>query len=295
VGTPAISPAGGLFSGSTTIQISTSTPGAAIHYTLDGSEPTTLSGVYDGAFEIAETTTVKAQAFLEGYEDSAIATAGFVRAEDSPVVAAGGLLQWLRADAGIATNPGGWVTEWADQSGRGNHAYQTAGTAAPRLVRDGANGLPLLRFDGGDTIRFTTQLTTVRTVFWVVSTAEVAGGALSRRSLLGDDASAYAFFGGHGSPGTIWDNSAAGEVKNGLTAVNGVVVPGTATLRPASLSVVSLVTTGDMYAQKFGEAYQSQPWLGDLAELIVYERALPDTERRQVEDYLNAKYRLFIR
>jgi hypothetical protein len=50
-----------------------------------------------------------------------------------------------------------------------------------------------------------------------------------------------------------------------------------------------------MYAQKFGEAYQSQPWLGDLAELIVYERALPDTERRQVEDYLNAKYRLFIR
>ena len=69
----------------------------------------------------------------------------------------------------------------------GNHGYQANGTAAPRLVRDGANGLPVLRFDGGDTVRFTTRLTTIRTVFWVVSTAEVAGGSNASRSLLGDD------------------------------------------------------------------------------------------------------------
>ena len=188
VGTPAISPAGGVFSGSTTVQISTSTPGAAIHYTVDGSEPTSLSEPYAGPFELTQTTTVKARAFLEGYEDSAVATASFVRAEDSPVVAADGLALWLRADAGIATNAGDWVTEWADQSGRGNHGHQTNGTTAPRLVRDGANGMPLLRFDGGDTVRFTTRLTTIRTVFWVVSTAEVPGGGSANRSLLGDDA-----------------------------------------------------------------------------------------------------------
>jgi hypothetical protein len=77
--------------------------------------------------------------------------------------------------------------------------------------------------------------------------------------------------------------------------VNGVAVPGLATARPTSLSVVSLVTTGNMFAQKFGEAYQSQPWLGDLAELIVWDQALNETDRRRVEDYLNAKYRLFVR
>ena len=101
-------------------------------------------------------------------------------------MAADGLALWLRADAGIATNAGDWVTQWADQSGRDNHGYQPNGTSAPLLVRDGPNGLPVLRFDGGDTVRFTTRLTTVRTVFWVVSTAEVPGGANANRSLLGD-------------------------------------------------------------------------------------------------------------
>ena len=56
-----------------------------------------------------------------------------------------------------------------------------------------------------------------------------------------------------------------------------------------------MVTTGNVSAQKFGDANSSEPWLGDLAELIVYDRALTETERKQVEDYLNAKYRLFIR
>jgi hypothetical protein len=290
VGTPAITPAGGVFSGSTTVQIATSTPGAVIHYTLDGSEPTSLSEPYAGPFEITETTTVKARAFLEGYEDSAVATASFVRAEDSPVVAADGLALWLRADAGIATNAGDWVTQWADQSGRDNHGYQSDGTLAPLLVRDGANGLPVLRFDGGDTVRFTTRMSTIRTVFWVVSTAEVVGGASSRRSLLGDDSFSWAFAGGSGAPGAIWDGFALAAVKDGLTSVNGVAVAGTTTARPTSLSVVSLVTTGDAYAQKFGAAYQSLPWLGDLAELIVYDRALTSSERKGVEDYLLSKY-----
>ena len=45
-----------------------------------------------------------------------------------------------------------------------------------------------MRFDGADdTVRFTTRLTTIRTVFWVVSTAEVAAGSNATRSLLGDD------------------------------------------------------------------------------------------------------------
>ena len=79
-------------------------------------------------------------------------------------------------------------------------------------------------------------------------------------------------------------------MRDGLTSVNGVAVPGTTTPRPTSLSVVSVVTTGNVPAQKFGEANSSQPWLGDLAELIVYDRALTAAERKGVEDYLLAKY-----
>ena len=58
--------------------------------------------------------------------------------------------------------------------------------------------------------------------------------------------------------------------------------------------MVSLVTTGNVSAQKFGEAYGSSPWLGDLAELIVYDRALTPVERKEVEDYLAQKYAAYV-
>ena len=159
-----------------------------------------------------------------------------------------------------------------------------------------ANGLPVMRFDGGDTVRFTTRLTTIRTVFWVVSTAEVAGGSNCEPQPAGGRLRAYRMARGlRGAGDDLGRRTRRPAVRDGLTSVNGVAVPGTTTPRPTSLSVVSVVTTGNVSAQKFGEANSSQPWLGDLAELIVYDRALTETERKQVEDYLNAKYRLFIR
>jgi hypothetical protein len=288
--TPAISPAGGVFTGSTTVQLSTTTPQAEIHYTLDGSEPTLTSDLYTAALVIDETTTIKARAFdPDGvYLDSATATATFVRADQSPVVATSPVL-WLRADAGIATNGGGGVTDWLDQSGHGNDASQSNGVKVPELVPDALNHLPVVRFDGGDTVQFTNRLTSVRTVFWVVSESPDAAGASTERSLLGDYNSVY-FRGGSGDPGAIWGGGASSQVKQGQTRVNGVPVDGTATPRPRQMSVVSLVTTGNATADRFGEAYYSVPWWGDLAELIVYDRALDPGERKAVEDYLLAKY-----
>ena len=259
-----ISPAGGVFAEPVTVALRTQTAGAEIRYTLDGAEPTLESAVYEAPFLVSATLTVKARAWKDGLLESATAVAGFTRESEATPKQVAGLKLWWRADAGVL---GGEGDSWADQSGEGNHGTQANGAAVPKLVPNVSNGLPVMRFDGGDTVRFTTRLTTIRTVFWVVSTAEVPGGGSASRSLLGDDAVAWAWRGGYGSPGTIWDGSASGAVSDGLTAVNGVVVPGTTTPRPTSLSVVSLVTAGDMSAQKFGEAYSSSPWLGDLAEL----------------------------
>jgi hypothetical protein len=259
---------------------------------LDGTEPTLESAVYESPFEVSSTLTVKAKAWRDGLLESATAVAGFTREAEATQKRITGLRLWWRADAGV---PGGEGDHWEDQSGLGNHGTQTNGAAVPRLVPNVVNGLPVMRFDGGDTVRFTTRLTAVRTVFWVVSTAEVSGGSPANRGLLADDGASYAWRGGYGSPGTIWDPSSSAAVKDGLTSVNGVAVAGTTTPRPTSLSVVSVVTTGNSSAVKFGESYNAAPWLGDLAELIVYDRALTEAERKQVEDYLNAKYRLFIR
>ena len=45
-----------------TVKLSEAIPGAIIHYTLDGSEPTEGSPVYKGLFPILTTTTIKAKA-----------------------------------------------------------------------------------------------------------------------------------------------------------------------------------------------------------------------------------------
>ena len=77
--------------------------------------------------------------------------------------------------------------------------------------------------------------------------------------------------------------------------MNGLPVDGTATPRPRSISIISLVTAGSTIASKFGGERYTQWWNGDLAELIIYNRALTPAERLAVEDYLNAKYEVFIR
>ena len=145
-----------------------------------------------------------------------------------------------------------------------------------------------MRFDGvDDTVEFTSRVSTIRSVFWVVRESPAA--AEGQRNLLGDDLHDH-FRGGQGDPGAIWYSSVNGNVGNGQTWLNGVPVDGKLTARPRTMSVVSLVTTGDVQANRFGSARYVTPWHGDLAELIVYDRPLGAGERRRVEDYLLAKY-----
>ncbi|MEM6795016.1 MAG: PQQ-dependent sugar dehydrogenase [Acidobacteriota bacterium] len=77
VATPAIAPPGGQFYGPVTVSLETATPGAAIRYTLDGSEPALASPLYTGAFSLDQTATVRARAFAAPLLPSPIAEASF--------------------------------------------------------------------------------------------------------------------------------------------------------------------------------------------------------------------------
>lgn len=72
VSSPAFSPDGGIFQNSVNVQLTSATPGATIYYTTDGSTPTASSTAYGGAFTLTATTTVRAIAKLDGYNDSAV-------------------------------------------------------------------------------------------------------------------------------------------------------------------------------------------------------------------------------
>ncbi|MFT3784084.1 MAG: chitobiase/beta-hexosaminidase C-terminal domain-containing protein [Nibricoccus sp.] len=75
--TPTFSPAAGTYTAAQTVTISSSTSGATIRYTLDGSTPTTASPVYSTALTISTTTTLKAVAYKTGYTNSGTASGTF--------------------------------------------------------------------------------------------------------------------------------------------------------------------------------------------------------------------------
>lgn len=75
--TPVISPNGGAVVENTEVTISCETDGASIYYTLDGTEPSEASNLYQAPIVITEAVTIKAIAVKEGMTDSYVATAEF--------------------------------------------------------------------------------------------------------------------------------------------------------------------------------------------------------------------------
>jgi hypothetical protein len=101
VATPTITPNGGSYTGPISVTMATSTAGATIRYTTDGSNPTTSSPIYSGALNLIAGATVKAVAFKTNYNQSSIASAVFT------ITASELNLNWQD----MSTNESGFVIE----------------------------------------------------------------------------------------------------------------------------------------------------------------------------------------
>jgi hypothetical protein len=76
---PTFSPAAGAYSTPQNIQLSSTTTGAVIYYTTNGTAPTTQSAVYQSAIPVGTgTTTIEAFAVASGSSPSAVVTATYV-------------------------------------------------------------------------------------------------------------------------------------------------------------------------------------------------------------------------
>jgi alpha-tubulin suppressor-like RCC1 family protein len=71
--TPSLSPPPGTFTSAQTVTISTTTSGAVIRYTIDGTDPGFQSPIYAAALTVGRTTVVKARAFAADMTRSAAA------------------------------------------------------------------------------------------------------------------------------------------------------------------------------------------------------------------------------
>ena len=77
--TPTFSPTAGTYTTAQTVTLSSSTSGATIYYTTDGSTPTTGSSstTSGGTVMVAQSETLKAMAVASGYNNSALASASY--------------------------------------------------------------------------------------------------------------------------------------------------------------------------------------------------------------------------
>jgi glucose/arabinose dehydrogenase len=235
--------------------------------------------------------------------NEATVTATVNATQTQPSLVTDGLVTHLAADQGVTTSNGN-VTGWADQSGQGN---DLTASGDPVLVQDGINGQPVISLDGnGDKLARNSALNGLpsgdqnRTMFVVT---KYDGASAYAGTAFGNGASNEAF--------GLVVNGGSGKLTvqgwgSGNDLVSGTQATGTGWL------VQSAAVTGDQvthykngqqidsgsrtYAtnlQKFviGEEIANAGYADmEIAAVLVYDRALTDTERQQVEAYLEDEY-----
>ncbi len=78
VSAPTFSPGGGSYSSTQTVTISSTTTGATIRYTTDGSTPSETAGtLYTAPVSVSSSVTIKAIAYESGFTDSGVASAAY--------------------------------------------------------------------------------------------------------------------------------------------------------------------------------------------------------------------------
>lgn len=229
-----------------------------------------------------------------------------------------GLKYWVKADAGTnqsaggaaATADGDPVGEWQDQSSNAQHLAQSTAANKP-VLKTGANGInskPVVRFDGTDdylekaAFAFTSDSFTA---FIVCRRNGAHGGGYSHIFNLG-----FTNYTAAGS--NFWQMyttaadkhsmnfSSAGATVNdptnmGTSAImftHKKLAAGASALYRNGTSVgtgnANMTITDNGYAS-IG-SWNSNDFNGDVAEIIIYDTSLSDSDREDVEDYLRTKW-----
>jgi hypothetical protein len=228
------------------------------------------------------------------------------------------LTLWLDAldvdgDGDVTDNPANssTVTTWVDKSGKGYNATASSGVA-PTYATNTLNGRPALNFGTSKYLTNTSfGLNTKASIFAVVVPSAPGvewGRILSNNQNMyfgtGNGTGRFATFYGSGSG---WTGSGAADHGAGaaLTAstpyILGTVQNNTnnkayinGALKGTNVSPMSAFSNGyDIGACALAECFGPyQYWNGRIAEILIYNRELSDTERAYVEQYLSDKWNI---
>ena len=134
--TPTFSPAAGTYTSAQNVTLSTTTEGATIYYTLDGSDPTDASTEYSSAISVSSTTTIKAIAVKAGLDNSSVASATYTFKTDPALAFSSATAEATIGQAFTAptlTNSHSVVVEWSST----NESVATVSDGTVTLVGEG--------------------------------------------------------------------------------------------------------------------------------------------------------------
>lgn len=220
-----------------------------------------------------------------------------------------GLALWLDAsDTSTITHSGGSVSQWDDKSGNGYHATQGTVPAQPATGSATLNSRNVIRFDGtddrltlpsgtysipnGDVTMFLVYRNTANNTNRQPVNAQDGGNNRFRFIRI----SGTSFGATHGDLSTAASSVATtSETTDGHIAM--LVSPDNSTnlrvYREGNLLVGSNAPRGVFTATSFTVGSQTgstNPWDGDIGEIIIYTRVLSSSEKNQVGNYLAGKW-----
>lgn len=222
---------------------------------------------------------------------------------------------WVRADKGLSTDADGKLTQWTDQSGNSHNGTPLNGAKTPVLVQNSIGGKPALQFAGGDQIiDFGQPLPeswdrSAYSVFFVYRPRIVKNGGyhfigaddwtMFNLHTIKKSGGLYAGFCGDSKgedPGRIRirEDETGGAYQAGkLSVMQFTYQDGKVALyKNGALLKAKDVTVQPVRWDKFRLGIEGAKvgLDGELAELIVYDRKLEQTEQTAVTRYLRAKY-----
>ena len=118
---PTVTPSGGPFTSAQSVTMATTTTGAAIRYTTDGTDPTASSTLYGGSVSVNATTTFKSAGFKTGWTMSPVKTATLTFDY--------GTLDAPSVDPATGTYAGGVTVTMSSPTSGATIRYTTNGTA----------------------------------------------------------------------------------------------------------------------------------------------------------------------
>jgi hypothetical protein len=228
-------------------------------------------------------------------------------AADAPIPGTG-LALWLTGDDAMKSAVAGKMASWTNPLVPNVSAWATETKNQPSVAANAVNGHAAVRFDGVENmlktnINISPDSWPDVTVFAVFSSATEA---TDLRKLYGDDNGGYdrvagldsrggegknyvVFCGDHGVKGyfALKANQLYLTTDQFTTTEFSGWLNGTPTLTKVDVKYGDALP--NMYIGGTGTVY-NEFWKGDISEMIVYARVLPDAERSRVEDYLAKKY-----